>query len=159
MSRRYIVSSKNDYTLDQYREFNLASRHYDNRIWLIPGSAITASSIFYGYIFSQKIPTYQLIIAFLNVLLFSSFFVLFVKDRTFQLQLQKKINLIEEIAPKKLQQINAYSGEFFIDKKDRWFIKIFYPFSAANYMFYCLYIILTLNISTVIYLILILFFS
>ena len=73
---------------DQYRELNFYARHYDQRLWMVPGAAYTLSILFYSIIFKTgTLLLGRVVLAVLNAAIFSAFFIQFIKDRCFQLHI------------------------------------------------------------------------
>ena len=97
---------------------------------MIPGAAYGLSVLFCGVIFYRDaVLTVQAALATLNAVIFSGFLMQYVKDRCYQLHIQKEIN--------RFDNLGATVGDKPIDRKDRWFIKFAKTHvRAANYVFY-----------------------
>lgn len=131
---------------DQYKELCNDSRHLDQKLWLLPSTAYTISAVFYGVIFDPaRDASQRFLLAVLNTIAFSGFVFQYVKERAYQLETQAAITRIHRLAPK-LLKVSQYAGTLKGDKKrDRWFIRYSLKYSAANYVFYVLMVILIVN--------------
>jgi len=124
---------------DQYRELNLYARHYDQRLWLVPGAAYTLSVVFYSIIFNANtVLTGRTTLALLNTAIFSGFLMQFLKDRCFQLRIQEQLDGFDDFG--------ATVADHRIDAKDRWFIKqAKQHVRAVNYVFYMMLFTLAMH--------------
>ena len=68
-------------------------------------------------------PELRLVLSLLNILVFSGFMFLFLKDRCFQLENQKKIKQIYKGDLDGFVWVTQYTGHLEIDSRDRWFIR------------------------------------
>ena len=140
--------------IEQYKELCNDSRHYDQKLWLIPSAAYTVSALFYSVIFdlSRNLDV-RLLLSLVNTLIFSGFLLQYVKDRTFQLEIQNAINKAQEQMPD-MVKVSQYSGMISTHPEDRWFIKRYRQTSAANYIFYIMLLTLLVQLGISVVLIL-----
>ncbi len=83
--------------LEQYKELCNDDRHYDQKLWLIPSAACTVSTLFFRVIFDLDLsdsPGVRLLLSLVSTLVFSGFLLQYIKDRTFQLEIQNAIKKI-----------------------------------------------------------------
>lgn len=132
--------------VDQYKELCNDSRHYDQKLWIIPGAAYTLSALFYKVIIETTVLNGKVFLSLLNTLIFSGFLFQYVKDRAFQLEIQTALKKIQDRNKNELINVAQYTGELENDTNDRWFIRVTKKHSAANYVFYVMFITLLVDI-------------
>lgn len=148
------VNDSSSMKLEQYKQLCGDSRHYDQKLWLIPGAAYTASALFYSIIFNYSGYNYliRIVLQGLELLIFSGFLVQYVKDRSFQLEIQNAIDEIQETNPD-MVKVAQYAGNLKGHPKDRWFIRALRKYSAANFVFYIMFTTVLTQIGILIVLI------
>ncbi|MBI5353850.1 MAG: hypothetical protein HZB50_14500 [Chloroflexi bacterium] len=128
--------------IEQYKELCSDSRHYDQKLWLIPSAAYTTSALFYNALFNINYDiNVRIMLASLNVMIFSGFLLQYIKDRAFQLELQSGVTKVQEKILG-MMKISQYSAILSSHPQDRWHIKLFRKTSASNYVFSILLITL-----------------
>jgi len=126
--------------LEQYKQLCEDSRNYDQKLWLVPGAAYTASALFYGIVFNYAGYNYLIraVLQSLNLLIFSGFLFQFVQDRAYQLEIQNAINDITKTMPGMVTVVQ-YAGTLKGDSKDRWYVRALRRHSASNFVFYIMF--------------------
>src|SRR5438105_4420114 len=124
---------------DLYTQLNNTGRHYDQKLWVVPGTAIGLSALIAAAAFKADTSTLgRLTLSIINAAAFSGFLVQFVKDRCFQLANQAALD--------RLDPYGAFVGDLSLHPKDRWFIRFAKQHvRAVNYMFYVLLIVLGIH--------------
>ncbi len=129
------IEREQEALIEQYKELCSDSRHYDQKLWLIPSAAYTTSALFYNALFNVNYDiNVRVMLASLNVIIFSGFILQYIKDRAFQLELQGGVTKVQEkiLGMVKIGQYSAILGSH---PQDRWYIKLFQRTSASNYVF------------------------
>lgn len=139
------MCDKNLTNADKYKELQALGRHYDQKLWLIPGAAYAASAVLYAIIFKgETVLLGRVVLSLLNPVIFLGFLFQFLKDRCFQLENQ---SILKEYGDQ-----NSFSGDLNVVEQDRWYIRFAKKYVvAANYLFYTMFLCLIVHVLVALY--------
>ena len=118
--------------MKQYSKMMDLGRHYDQKLWLIPGAAYAVSGVILKEILSLDAGQVALkvLLASVSTMIFFGFLMQLIKDRAFQLGNQDALNNVKTKLG--MEEANEFSGVQPDNPKDRWFIQLTRKWSAAN---------------------------